>query len=55
MEILLKNADARDLPLLERDLCTFSMLHRILPQPCEKIVTDHARVILCHSAAPFPV
>ena len=55
MEILRKTADVRDLPLLRDDLCTFSMLHRILPQPCEKIVTDHARLILCHSAAPFPV
>lgn len=55
MEILQKTADARDLPLLRDDLCTFSMLHKILPEPCEKTVTDHARVILCHSAAPFPV
>lgn len=55
MEILCNAADARDLPLLEHDLCTFSMLHKILPQPCEKTVTDHARLILCHSAAAFPV
>ena len=55
MEILRQAGDVRDLPLLERDLCTFSMLHKILPQPCEKTVTDHERVILCHSAAPYPV
>ena len=55
MEILRKAADVRDVPLLEDELCTFSMLHRILSQACEKTVTDHARLILCHSAAPFPV
>ncbi|MGN0997173.1 MAG: GNAT family N-acetyltransferase [Candidatus Ventricola sp.] len=55
MEILRQTGDARDLPLLEADDCTFSLLHKLLAQPCEKIVTDHARLILCHSEAPYPV
>ena len=55
MEILTNTADERDLPLLERDLCAFSMLHKTLSQPCERIVTDHERMILCLSAAPYPV
>ena len=55
MDILHHTDDARDLPLLEADDCTFSLLHKLLAQPCEKTVTDHARLILCHSEAPYPV
>ena len=41
--------------LLGEDVCTFSMLSRILGGACTKIVTDHARVIMCLSVRPFPV
>ena len=40
---------------LGEDVCTFSMLSRILGGACTKIVTDHARVIMCLSVRPFPV
>ena len=55
MEILYQTDDARDLPLIGGELCTFSVLHKILSQPCEKIVTDHARLLLCHSDRRYPV
>lgn len=41
--------------LLGEDVCTFSMLARILGGKCTKIVTDHARVVMCLSVRPFPV
>ena len=55
LERLTQASDARDLPLIEGEPAAFSVLHKILAQPCEKIVTDHARLILCHSARPYPV
>ena len=42
--------DARDFALLSRDRYTFSVLDRILRGPCERILTDHERLILCLSA-----
>lgn len=48
-------AQAQLCGLLKEDVCTFSMLARILKGPCAKIVTDHERVIMCLSARPFPV
>ena len=41
--------------LLGEDVCTFSMLYRILGGKCTKTVTDHKRVIMCLSVSPFPV
>ncbi len=41
--------------LLGEDVCTFSMLSRIIRGKCTKTVTDHARVIMCLSVRPFPV
>lgn len=41
--------------LLKEDVCTFSMLSRIIRGRCTKTVTDHARVIMCLSVRPFPV
>ena len=41
--------------LLGEDVCTFSMLSRIIKGKCTKTVTDHARVIMCLSVRPFPV
>lgn len=48
-------ADKRDLQLLEGDKYTFAVLSRILNGPCRLIATDHERLIICHSAAPYPV
>lgn len=41
--------------LLEPDKLTFSLLIQVLGTPCRKILTDHARVILCYTAPPYPV
>jgi len=41
--------------LLGEDVCTFSMLSRIVKGRCTKTVTDHQRVIMCLSVRPFPV
>ena len=41
--------------LLGEDVCTFSMLSRIVGGRCTKTVTDHRRVIMCLSVRPFPV
>ncbi len=48
-------ADARDYQLLENDKYTFSVLRRIMDQPCELLFTDHEKLILCYSESPYPV
>lgn len=48
-------ADERDFRLLEQDRYTFAVLSRILAGPCAITLTDHERLILCHSTAPYPV
>lgn len=47
--------DERDFQRLATDRYTFSVLSRILRGPCDCIRTDHERLILCHSAKPYPV
>lgn len=41
--------------LLEKDEYTFSVLSRILQGTCERIITDHERLVICYSQSPFPV
>ncbi len=50
-----RQADQRDLKLLENDKYTFFVLGRILNDSCRLTLTDHERLIICHSADPFPV
>ena len=45
----------RDFALLAQDRYTFSVLDRILREPCELIRTNHRDLILCHSEEPYPV
>ena len=48
-------ADERDFKLLEKDKYTFFVLRRILTLPCELILSDHKRIIICFSLSPHPV
>lgn len=48
-------ADERDLALLEGDRYTFSVLHRVIGGACRLLLTDHTRLIVCHTAQPYPV
>jgi len=48
-------ADERDFKLLEQNKYTFFVLRRILGLPCELILSDHQRLIICLSSNPFPV
>lgn len=50
-----QHVDQRDFALLEQDRYTFAVLTRILHGPCRLIWTDHERLIICHSAHPYPV
>lgn len=50
-----KQADERDLKLLESDRYTFAVLSRILNDSCRLTLTDHERLIICHSVNPYPV
>lgn len=45
----------RDFRLLESDPYTFSVLRRVLHYPCNVVRTDHEKLILCHTTAPYPV
>ena len=45
----------KDFELLAQDKYTFAVLDRILREDCDLIRTDHETLILCHSAARFPV
>lgn len=47
--------DERDFRLLEADRYTFAVLSRVLHGECNCIRTDHERIILCHTVAPYPV
>ncbi len=48
-------ADDRDYKLLENDRYTFSVLRRIIDKPCELLLSDHEKLILCYSGSPYPV
>ena len=50
-----KFVDERDFELLKNDKYTFFVLGRILKLDCRVILSDHERLIICHSANPFPV
>ncbi len=50
-----RQTDQRDLKLLEQDKYTFAVLSRILNGSCRLILTDHERLIICHSSHPYPV
>ena len=45
----------KDFELLTQDKYTFAVLDRILREDCDLIRTNHENLILCHSAARFPV
>lgn len=47
--------DERDFKLLENDKYTFLVLRRVLGYDCNVILSDHERLIICHSSNPFPV
>lgn len=44
-----------DYALLKQDRYTFAVLDRILRSECELILSDHVRLILCHSSGTYPV
>lgn len=50
-----RQIDKRDLKLLDNDKYTFAVLRRILNDSCRLTITDHKRLIICHSANPYPV
>lgn len=45
----------QDFALLRTDLVSFSVLDKILREPCAILRSDHRRLILCHSTPPYPV
>jgi len=47
--------DERDFRQLDADRYTFAVLSRVLHGPCSCVYTDHERLILCHTAMPYPV
>ena len=48
-------ADARDYKLLENDKYSFFVLRKIIDKPCELLITDHEKLIVCYSGTPYPV
>ena len=48
-------ADERDFEILEDDKYTFFVLRRIITEESKLLLTDHERLIICHSSNPFPV
>ena len=47
--------DERDLRLLDGDRYTFFVLKKIMGGECNLLLTDHERMIICHTCQPFPV
>lgn len=50
-----KFIDERDYALLQGDKYTFSVLTRIIGGECEFLLSDHERLIICHTCQPFPL
>ena len=48
-------ADSRDYKLLENDKYTFFVLRKIIDKPCELLLSDHEKLIICYSGNPYPV
>lgn len=56
MEVNMDNfVDERDFEILSDDKYTFFVLHRIIRGKCELLLTDHERLIVCFTCAPFPI
>lgn len=55
LEYRIHSSSKEDAALVDADRYTYSVMHKILCQPCEKIVTDHERLVVCYSGAPYPV
>ncbi len=47
--------DERDYKLLENDKYAFFVLRKIIDEKCRFLLTDHERVIICHSTGSYPV
>lgn len=47
--------DERDFELLSDDKYTFFVLNRVLKNKCDVIFSDHEKLIICHTCAPYPV
>ena len=47
--------DERDYKLLEKDKYTFFVLGRVMGGQCELLLTDHEKLIICFTCAPYPV
>ena len=47
--------DERDYKLLEKDKYVFFVLGRVMGGKCEKLLTDHEKLIICYTCAPYPV
>ena len=47
--------DERDYKLIENDKYTFFVLGKIMGGECRVLLTDHEKMIICHSNNPFPV
>ncbi|MCR5608105.1 MAG: GNAT family N-acetyltransferase, partial [Lachnospiraceae bacterium] len=47
--------DERDYKLIEGDKYTFFVLRKIIGWDCSLLLSDHEKLIICHSANPYPV
>ena len=47
--------DKRDYKLIDNDKYTFFVLGKIMGEQCRVLLTDHERMIICHSENPYPV
>ena len=47
--------DDRDYALLDKDTYSFFVLRRIIGSECSLLLTDHERLIICFTGAPYPV
>lgn len=47
--------DERDFNLLSSDKYTFFVLNKVLKTECDVIMSDHEKMIICHTCAPYPV
>lgn len=54
MDVYVKEKRAEEKALLEDDKLTYAVLFNVLAGPVKKVITDHKRVLIVHTAPVFP-
>lgn len=54
MDVYVNEKRAADRALLEKDKLTYAVLYTVLAGPVKKVITDHKRILIAHTAPVYP-